>query len=105
MGFEAWLSLPTVGQPGVYPECGGQEQGKEGILRLCNAHGRKRRTSYYEYKIHFSTQFARVADDKIGIRAADESLLALGDSPSDFSPWYITVTVALIGEQKIKAAQ
>jgi hypothetical protein len=44
------------------------------FLRNCNAHGRERRNKYYEYETYFSTQFAKIANDKVGIRAADVAL-------------------------------
>ena len=53
------------------------------FLRLCNAHGRERRICYNEYETHFSTQFARVANDKVAIRARDV-VLGLGRVPAGF---------------------
>ncbi|KAG6370644.1 hypothetical protein JVT61DRAFT_11279 [Boletus reticuloceps] len=44
-------------------------------LRFRNGHGWKRRNGNYEYEIHFSTQSAMVANDRIGILA---TVVALG---------------------------
>ena len=44
------------------------------FLRFCNAYRRERRTGYHEYVIHFSTQMAKITNDKVGIRATDIAL-------------------------------
>jgi hypothetical protein len=53
------------------------------FLRLCNAHRRKRRIGYHEYETHFSTWFANMANDDVGIRATDITL-GLGRLPCGF---------------------
>ena len=51
-------------------------------LRLCNAHGREQTSGYYEYQT-FSTPFAEIVNDKVGIRATDVAL-GLRRVPSGF---------------------
>ena len=39
--------------------------------RVSNPRGRERRNNSYEYEIYSSTQLTKIANDKVGIRAAD----------------------------------
>ena len=50
---------------------------------LCNAYCRERRAGYYEYATHFSTQFTKIIDDKVVIRATDVAV-GLRRVPSGF---------------------
>ena len=53
------------------------------FLGLCNTYRRERRAGSYEYEPHFSTQFPKIADDKVDIRATDVAL-GLGRVPAGF---------------------
>jgi len=49
--------------------------GRVTFLRLRNAHGREQRnSSNCEYEVHFSTRLAKIANDRVGIRATDVAL-------------------------------
>ena len=79
-----------------YAKCVGQEQGKDETpgpgnqqqyvpisSGFCSACGQERRTSYYKYETHFSTQLSKIANDTVGIRVADVAL-GLRRVPSGF---------------------